>query len=545
MPKIRFKRGSEANLPILSEGEPGFTTDSKKLFVGSDEGNIEQAKKDDLNSLQVEVTDHTNRLDALVLVDANAEMLEARGTFPVLGDRLDDTATQLAEIATNVTSFGAKGDGVTDDTVAIQNALASISSGGILFFPKGTYLSGSFTIPRNVRVVGAGQYQTILKLKNGVNTDFVVFNGARGAGLENLSIDGNRQNNTAGSGVLIKNDRSDIPYEDAVSGLQIQSVHITNCKEHGLKAISPKVWVFTVRFLQVDHCDGYGIYNTATDNTFIGVNISYCSGGGIYEGGGNNRWIGAKSYINGTSTKDTGGLFIENCNRSQFSNFELQENYGHGVSIKNGKNLVLENFICDLNGYDYSLVATTGLDGGTPYAYGFYVLYSNTIKISGMTDNWKATDTPAQSTQKASYYIDAACTDIVLNVQSRNQPSASSVLNTTTVTLHDKLTESFKTATLLNSFTGSMSYRKDLLSNIMLKGIISHTAPTGGIIVGTMGTGYIPVSTQDVAVFATDGSDVSKGMARLTLHSNGNIYLDNIPTGATKFRLGGVYYSLV
>lgn len=39
------------------------------------------------------------------------------------------------------TDFGAKGDGAQSDSIAIQNALNSLStSGGIIFFPKGTYL---------------------------------------------------------------------------------------------------------------------------------------------------------------------------------------------------------------------------------------------------------------------------------------------------------------------------------------------------------------------------------------------------------------------
>ena len=38
---IKLKRGLEATIPTLEVGEPGFTTDSKKLFVGSDTGNIE------------------------------------------------------------------------------------------------------------------------------------------------------------------------------------------------------------------------------------------------------------------------------------------------------------------------------------------------------------------------------------------------------------------------------------------------------------------------------------------------------------------------
>lgn len=45
----------------------------------------------------------------------------------------------------NVKAYGASGDGTSDDAIAIQNALDDLSeSGGIIFFPKGTYLIKSY-----------------------------------------------------------------------------------------------------------------------------------------------------------------------------------------------------------------------------------------------------------------------------------------------------------------------------------------------------------------------------------------------------------------
>jgi hypothetical protein len=40
----------------------------------------------------------------------------------------------------DVTRFGAKGDGITDDTEAITQAINHIGSGSIIYFPKGEYL---------------------------------------------------------------------------------------------------------------------------------------------------------------------------------------------------------------------------------------------------------------------------------------------------------------------------------------------------------------------------------------------------------------------
>ncbi|HEY8558760.1 MAG TPA: glycosyl hydrolase family 28-related protein [Pyrinomonadaceae bacterium] len=64
----------------------------------------------------------------------------------------------------NVRDFGAVGDGKTDDTIAIQSALAFIAvrNGGTLFFPEGDYQIGGapnfkgIALPSNVSIEGVG-----------------------------------------------------------------------------------------------------------------------------------------------------------------------------------------------------------------------------------------------------------------------------------------------------------------------------------------------------------------------------------------------------
>lgn len=73
------------------------------------------------------------------------------------------TAQWLSPVGTvvNVRDFGAKGDGVSDDAYAIQQALDALpSEGGTVWFPPGTYRlarDNPIIIPRdNIRILGEG-----------------------------------------------------------------------------------------------------------------------------------------------------------------------------------------------------------------------------------------------------------------------------------------------------------------------------------------------------------------------------------------------------
>src|SRR5215216_1459760 len=57
----------------------------------------------------------------------------------------------------DVKAFGAIGDGIINDTSAIQAALAAAGEGGTFFFPKGTYLiTAALNPPNKSRLLGAG-----------------------------------------------------------------------------------------------------------------------------------------------------------------------------------------------------------------------------------------------------------------------------------------------------------------------------------------------------------------------------------------------------
>ncbi|MFO1241638.1 MAG: glycosyl hydrolase family 28-related protein [Rickettsiales bacterium] len=111
----------------------------------------------------------------------------------------------------NVKDYGAKGDGVTNDTLAIQKALdaAYKAGGGTVILGKGTFIvkgtsdpsDGCLLIKDNVTLSGAGMGQSIIKLQDNwnhkvtgiVRTESGVI--TKNVTVQDLTIDGNMQHN--------------------------------------------------------------------------------------------------------------------------------------------------------------------------------------------------------------------------------------------------------------------------------------------------------------------------------------------------------------
>lgn len=92
--------------------------------------------------------------------------------------------------------YGAKGDGSTDDSAAIQAAInaAAAAGGGRVFFPSGTYRIGTFVrLKTNVSLVGSNRTTTILKARAGLTIGVLVAtsgDAVTDASIEDLTVDG-------------------------------------------------------------------------------------------------------------------------------------------------------------------------------------------------------------------------------------------------------------------------------------------------------------------------------------------------------------------
>lgn len=109
-----------------------------------------------------------NQIDNMVIESGNtdAEVEQARGKYNLLNQRLnamdeidDELVSQLTHISIDVMSYGAKGDGITDDSSAIQKAIDSLPYDDnlkIVIFPQGHIFKCNVVVNKPHLVVTGG-----------------------------------------------------------------------------------------------------------------------------------------------------------------------------------------------------------------------------------------------------------------------------------------------------------------------------------------------------------------------------------------------------
>lgn len=103
----------------------------------------------------------------------------------------------------SVKAYGAVGDGVTNDTVAVQAAInaAGVSAGGVVLIDKGTFIcSPAMTVPDGVSLRGAGKRASVIK--RAATGDLFGSIGSN-VSIYDMTIDGETTSCGAGRGILI------------------------------------------------------------------------------------------------------------------------------------------------------------------------------------------------------------------------------------------------------------------------------------------------------------------------------------------------------
>jgi len=170
--RIQHRRGQKntgSGLPQLASGEIGWAIDTRELYIGN--GAVSEGAP------AVGNTKILTEFDDLFTLAKSYTYLGTEGylnTGPDSASPVNRTLQERLDDRVSVKSFGARGDGITDDTEAVQRAIDQLyinsatksnpQSRVVLHVEAGTYrITDTLYIPPFATVHGAGIDKTIVK----------------------------------------------------------------------------------------------------------------------------------------------------------------------------------------------------------------------------------------------------------------------------------------------------------------------------------------------------------------------------------------------
>jgi len=164
--RIQHRKGLQENVPQLAGAELGWAQDQRRLYVGN--GTLAEGAPV-IGNTEI-LTEHS---DVLALAKTYTFKGSDAGYDVVTGNpTVERTIQKKLDQVASVKDFGAKGDGVTDDTAAINKALLELFTREkneeirrSLYFPAGIYkTTNEIKIPPYAKMFGEGMNSSIIRL---------------------------------------------------------------------------------------------------------------------------------------------------------------------------------------------------------------------------------------------------------------------------------------------------------------------------------------------------------------------------------------------
>lgn len=178
--RIQHRRGLEQDLPQLASAELGWSIDTRQLYIGNGTLN-EGAPTVGVTRILTEhdiadITSNTSFFTNYTFV-GNAAGYTAQTGPSALAPVIRSYQQKFDDIV-NVRDFGATGNGVTDDTAAVNRAIQQIYKSTVsptdalarrtIYFPGGNYkITSPLLIPTYAKLTGDGLFSTVITQING------------------------------------------------------------------------------------------------------------------------------------------------------------------------------------------------------------------------------------------------------------------------------------------------------------------------------------------------------------------------------------------
>jgi hypothetical protein len=234
---------------------------------------------------------------------------------------------RVIEVWENVKSYGALGDGATDDTTAIQAALTAAGAGSSVrkrvYFPKGVYFlaeGSTLTVPTLVTISGSGKHQTNISTKNAYAWTL----SADDVRIEHMSTT-LRSGSTTGGAIKVVDASGVYVYRvqgQGLSGVTEPVFHINGGIGVFLDLIQASASATGVKF---DTGTSFNNYNFLR-----GATITSCTKG-VHIAGGTSQWIEGCDIESCTSY----AIHIDTTNGTVIRDSWLEQNGDHNILIAN------------------------------------------------------------------------------------------------------------------------------------------------------------------------------------------------------------------